>query len=184
MGLPRRIAGVADETTSDPVDVTPPEPPSALAVTVKPARRRGAQERPKPRPKQPKRSRSLWRRSSPIIPCRRRRVIKPTILPPKSRKANSSSASRVGIATKPTSSLWHRSRAWFAAEAPPTPTICGSRSRARWDARSATSSRVPLCRTHHRDNHRFGDEQAWWGKTGHRSSRDVTAALDLTRGIE
>jgi hypothetical protein len=23
---------------------------------------------------------------------------------------------------------------------------------------------VPLCRTHHRDNHRFGDEQAWWNK--------------------
>jgi hypothetical protein len=24
---------------------------------------------------------------------------------------------------------------------------------------------VPLCRTHHRDNHRYGDEQAWWGTT-------------------
>ena len=23
---------------------------------------------------------------------------------------------------------------------------------------------VPLCRTHHRDNHSFGDEAAWWGK--------------------
>jgi hypothetical protein len=23
---------------------------------------------------------------------------------------------------------------------------------------------VPLCRTHHRDNHRFGDEQAWWDR--------------------
>jgi hypothetical protein len=23
---------------------------------------------------------------------------------------------------------------------------------------------VPLCRAHHRDNHRFGDEQAWWSK--------------------
>jgi hypothetical protein len=23
---------------------------------------------------------------------------------------------------------------------------------------------VPLCRTHHRDNHRFGDEVAWWSK--------------------
>ena len=23
---------------------------------------------------------------------------------------------------------------------------------------------VPLCRTHHRDNHRFGDELAWWGR--------------------
>jgi hypothetical protein len=23
---------------------------------------------------------------------------------------------------------------------------------------------VPLCRTHHRDNHSFGDEVAWWGR--------------------
>jgi hypothetical protein len=23
---------------------------------------------------------------------------------------------------------------------------------------------VPLCRTHHRDNHRFGDEKVWWSK--------------------
>jgi hypothetical protein len=23
---------------------------------------------------------------------------------------------------------------------------------------------VPLCRTHHRDNHRFGDEVAWWSR--------------------
>jgi len=23
---------------------------------------------------------------------------------------------------------------------------------------------VPLCRTHHRENHRFGDEAAWWGR--------------------
>ncbi|XIA64135.1 ERF family protein [Bradyrhizobium sp. TZ2] len=23
---------------------------------------------------------------------------------------------------------------------------------------------VPLCRTHHQDNHRFGDEQAWWDR--------------------
>jgi hypothetical protein len=24
---------------------------------------------------------------------------------------------------------------------------------------------VPLCRTHHRDNHRFGDEAAWWASS-------------------
>jgi hypothetical protein len=23
---------------------------------------------------------------------------------------------------------------------------------------------VPLCRTHHRDNHHFGDEVSWWEK--------------------
>jgi hypothetical protein len=49
--------------------------------------------------------------------------------------------SRAAIATKPTSSSWHRSRVWFAAEAPPTPTTYGSPSRARWGARSVTSSR-------------------------------------------
>jgi hypothetical protein len=25
---------------------------------------------------------------------------------------------------------------------------------------------VPLCRGHHREVHRCGDEAAWWGKTG------------------
>jgi hypothetical protein len=25
---------------------------------------------------------------------------------------------------------------------------------------------VPLCRAHHRENHRFGDEQAWWSQQG------------------
>jgi hypothetical protein len=23
---------------------------------------------------------------------------------------------------------------------------------------------VPLCRVHHRDNHRFGDERGWWSR--------------------
>jgi hypothetical protein len=80
----------------------------------------------------------------------------------KSKKANSRSASRVGTAIKLISSLWQRSRAWFATETPLTPTICDSRSPARWDARSSVEFTVPLCRTHHRDNHRFGNEQAWW----------------------
>jgi hypothetical protein len=75
---------------------------------------------------------------------RLRHLFKPTLLPPKSRKANSRSASRVGIAIKRTSSSYHRSRVWFAGEAPLTPTICGSLSPARWGARSATSSRY-LC---------------------------------------
>jgi hypothetical protein len=35
-------------------------------------------------------------------------------------------------------------------------------SRRNGDARSATS--FQLCRTHHRDNRRFGDEAAWWPK--------------------
>ena len=73
---------------------------------------------------------------------RLRHLFNPTLAPPpKSRSASSPSASRAGIATRHTSSLWRRSPVWFAAEAPPTPTICGSPSPAPWDARSATSSR-------------------------------------------
>src|SRR5216684_3361902 len=99
----------------------------------------GAPERSKPRPSHLPRLRS--HRSQPSTTVRRlRHIIKPTLLPPKSKKVSSRSASRVGIATKAISSSLHHSRVWFAGEAPPTPTICGSPSPAQWDSRSATSS--------------------------------------------
>jgi hypothetical protein len=53
------------------------------------------------------------------------------------------SASRAAIAIEHISNLSHCSRAWFAAGAPLTPTTCGSPSRGRWDARSATNSQFP-----------------------------------------
>jgi hypothetical protein len=43
---------------------------------------------------------------------------------------------------------------------------------------------VPLCRTHHRDNHRFGDEPAWWSR---QAIDPVAMSRKLwvsTRGIE
>ena len=99
----------------------------------------GAQGRSKPQPSNLQRLRSL--RSQPSMAVRRLlRIFEPMLLPPKSRKASSRSASRVGIATNCTSNSLHRSRVWFAGEARLTPIICGSPSPARWDARSATSS--------------------------------------------
>jgi hypothetical protein len=99
-----------------------------------------APERSKPQPSNLLRLRS--RRIQPAMTIGRlRHIFKPTLLQQKSKKASSRSASRVGIAIKATSSSSHRSRVWSAAEAPLTPTIFGSPSRARWDARSATSSR-------------------------------------------
>jgi hypothetical protein len=111
----------ADETTSVAVEVTRLEPPSASVLSVKQARRRGRPRKTKAptegaeAPQIP-----LVITDNPVPPSAPHQVL----LPPKSKKASSSSASRVGIATKPTSSSSHRSRAWFAAEAPPTPTIC------------------------------------------------------------
>jgi hypothetical protein len=48
--------------------------------------------------------------------------------PPKSRKASSRSASRVGIAIKAISNSLHRNHVWFAAEASLTRIIFGSLS--------------------------------------------------------
>jgi hypothetical protein len=33
-----------------------------------------------------------------------------------------------------------------------------------WMTATLDGFTVPLCRTHHRDNHRFGEEAAWWGR--------------------
>ena len=125
-----------------------------------------APERSKPWPSNLLRLRS--RRSQPSTTTRRRHIVKPTLHLPKSIKACSRSASRVGIAIKRTSSSWHHNRAWFAREA--RPTICGSPSPARWDARSATSSPSP------------GQPSLWRRaglveQAGYRSRRDGTAAL-------
>jgi hypothetical protein len=39
-------------------------------------------------------------------------------------------------------------------------------NRAHSDERSATSNTVPVCRTHHRELHRYGDEASWWSGVG------------------
>jgi hypothetical protein len=47
---------------------------------------------------------------------------------------------------------------------------------------------VPLCRGHHREVHRCGDEAAWWVKSGIKSERhragslaEITSAAERTR---
>jgi hypothetical protein len=43
---------------------------------------------------------------------------------------------------------------------------------------------VPLCRTHHRENHNFGDEIAWWGKQAIDPVEVSRKLWGSTRGIE
>ena len=43
---------------------------------------------------------------------------------------------------------------------------------------------VPLCRTHHRENHRFGDEAAWWDRQAIEPVRISRKLWISTRGIE
>jgi hypothetical protein len=130
-----------DETTSVSVDVTAPELPSALAFTVKPAPRRG----------RPRKS------SASTEAADASRIV---------------SAAVIADNPAPASTRRHRDKAHLKFVASQPCLVCG-RSPADAHHLRFTQPRamgrkvsdeftVPLCRTHHRDNHRFGDEQAWW----------------------
>src|SRR3981081_2278467 len=75
---------------------------------------------------------------------RLRHIFPLKLFPPKSTKDKLQLARCAVFATKPTLSSLHLSPVSSAEEAPLMPTICGSRSHARWGARSATNSRY-LC---------------------------------------
>jgi hypothetical protein len=109
---------------------------------------------------------------------RLRHIFEPTLLRQRSTKVCSRLARRVDSATKPTSSSLHRSRVWFVAEAPLTPTIFGSPSRAQWGARSAMSSRS-LCAEPITGTTIASETKSPGGEAGYRSHRNVAVALDF-----
>ena len=73
---------------------------------------------------------------------------------------------RVGFAINTTSNGCPNVPASYAGGNRQILIIFGSRSRERSGARSATSLYVPLCRAHHREVHRSGDEVVWWTQAG------------------
>jgi hypothetical protein len=125
-------ATATEEPASAPIAPSPPQPPLAM----------DAVKRPRGRPRKVKAPIDLTQappilrhQPSPTIPRRLRRIFTPMRLPPESKKASLRSASRAGIAIKPTSNSWHHSRVLSVGEAPLTPTTCVSPSSAQWDAR-------------------------------------------------
>jgi ERF superfamily len=143
------------------VDVTPPDAPAASAFTGKPARRRG----------RPRKTKTTAEQSAaPPVPS------KPTI--DDNPAASTHLEANAALAKIQKSELTiseprrHRNKTHLKFVASQPCLICG-RSPADAHHLRFTQPRamgrkvsdeftVPLCRTHHRDNHRFGDEQAWW----------------------
>jgi ERF superfamily len=169
----------ADETTSVAVDVAPPEPPSA---SLKQARRRG---RPR-KTKAPTRGAEVLQ-----VPL----VITDNPVPPSARHQANDTPAKIEkaelIISEPRR---HRDKTHLKFVASQPCLVCG-RSPADAHHLRFTQPRamgrkvsdeftVPLCRTHHRDNHRFGDEQAWWGKQAVDPVETSRQLWILTRGIE
>jgi hypothetical protein len=93
---------------------------------------------------------------------RPRQVFTPPLVRPKFRKANSRSASRGGTATRGTSSLSHPNRGWICGRSPADAHRLRFTQPRAMGRHVSDEFTVPLCRTHHRDNHSSGDELAWW----------------------
>jgi hypothetical protein len=153
----------ADESTSTPTDPSQPQPPPAATNAVKPLRPRGRPRKVKAAAEQS---------AAPLVPS------KPTIdeNPPASthRQANAAPAKIDKSKLTISEPRRHRDKAHLKFVASQPCLIC-ERSPADAHHLRFTQPRamgrkvsdeftVPLCRTHHRDVHRFGDEVAWWSK--------------------
>jgi hypothetical protein len=69
------------------------------------------------------------------------------------------------FATVITSSQLPNSHVWFAGVGLPMPIVCDLESPAL-GRKVSDEFTIPLCRGHHREVHRCGDEAAWWMKIG------------------
>jgi hypothetical protein len=152
----------ADEPTPAPIDPSQPQPPLASTDAVKPPRPRG----------RPRKVKAATEQS------RARPVSKPVddnLAPASSYIQDNAAPAKIDKSVLTISEprrLRDKAHLKFVASQPCL--VCG-RSPADAHHLRFTQPRamgrkvsdeftVPLCRTHHWDNHRFGDEQAWWGR--------------------
>jgi len=155
----------ASATVDAAVDVTPPESQSgsASASTVKQGRRRG-------RPRKTKASTEVAEASQ--LPSAS--VIADSPVPPSTHLADATPAKIEKSELTISEPRRHRDKGHLKFVASQPCLVCGRRpadahhlrfTQPRAMGRKVSDEfTVPLCRTHHRDNHRFGDEAAWWGR--------------------
>jgi hypothetical protein len=158
--LPDASAG--NVSTSEPVVEMSSEPLSVSAFAIKPARRRGGSKKAKTRTEAAE---------APEIPSAS--VIADNPAPSSTHLHRSAAPAKIEkselIIAEPRR---HRDKTHLQFVATQPCLICGRTpsdahhlrfTQPRAMGRKVSDEfTVPLCRTHHRDNHRFGNEQAWW----------------------
>jgi hypothetical protein len=175
----------ASATVDAAVDETPPESQSgsASASTVKQGRRRG-------RPRKTKASTEVAEASQ--LPSS---VIADSPVPPSTNLRADATPAKIEKSELTISEpRRHRDKGHLKFVASQPCLVCG-RSPADAHHLRFTQPRamgrkvsdeftVPLCRTHHRDNHGFGDEAAWWGRQAIDPVRTSRKLWVSTRRIE
>ena len=141
-----------DEPTFAPVDLAPPQPAAASTKKAKPLRPRG----------RPKKVKTPAEQSGAPAPL--------ATQPPADTDPVKIEKGELMISEP----RRHRDKAHLKFVASHPCLVCGRNpadahhlrfTQPRAMGRKVSDEfTVPLCRTHHRDNHRFGDERAWWSK--------------------
>jgi hypothetical protein len=154
-----------DELLADPIDSTSAKLPLIPTKTVKSVRRRG----------RPRKTKGTVEEEAPLatpsaIPTNDQPLAPPVIHV----EADASSAKTQKSELTFSEPRRHRDKGHLKFVSSQPCLVCG-RSPADAHHLRFTQPRamgrkvsdeftVPLCRTHHRDNHRFGDEAAWWNR--------------------
>jgi len=159
-------ASATVETTFASVDVTPPESQSASRFTVKQARGRA-------RPRKTKASTEVAEvAEGSQLPSA---SVAANPVPPSTHLQADATPAKIEKSELTISEpRRHRDKGHLKFVATQPCLVCGRRpadahhlrfTQPRAMGRKVSDEfTVPLCRTHHRDNHRFGDEAAWWGR--------------------
>jgi hypothetical protein len=152
-----------DEPTSAATDPTPPQPPSASIEAIKPLRPRGRPRKVKAPAEQS---------AAPPVSSKPSIDDNPSASTPLQADASPAKIQKSELTISEPRRHRDKTHLKFVSSQPCL--VCG-RSPADAHHLRFTQPRamgrkvsdeftVPLCRTHHRDNHRFGDEAAWWGR--------------------
>jgi hypothetical protein len=158
--LPEAVT--TDQPTSTPIDPTPPHLSSASTDVDKPPRARG----------RPRKVKAATERSAAPVPLNPTNDDNPPASTPRRAEAASAKIDKSQLTIGEVRRHRDKTHLKFVASQPCL--VCG-RSPADAHHLRFTQPRamgrkvsdeftVPLCRTHHRDNHRFGDEVAWWDR--------------------
>jgi hypothetical protein len=170
------------ELTSPAVDARPPELPSAS--TVKPARGRGPPRKTKG---------AAGESAAPPIPLKSAAANNPTppsndlqadAIPAKIQKSELTISEPRRLRDKTHLKFVSSQRCLICGRSPADAHHLRFTQPRALGRKVSDEFTVPLCRTHHRDNHRFGDEAAWWNRAAVNPVEVARKLWTTTRAID